>query len=331
MKRAASLALLSAVAIATSCKDPTEIVVDVRTNVPYRTDIVTSFTVGTPGQTEGAFPTTETRAPFSPAGDVGSLVVVPGNAKDSAVSVKVVMGIGREARDCTTANAQGCIIARRTLRYVPHTRLDLPITLYSACIGVPCDPDTTCNILGQCVPADVGDASACAGGVCDVPGGNPPPAGSTVAAVDVAPDASPGGDAAPKDSGGSDAPAESGNDGGGGVPGHPTCPTFVAGGGGSGPTCTAGDVCCEHANETFGCAPSCGAGDIADYECSGGDCASGLFCCLSQGRATCRTSADCDGRAGTYVCTGSNDCPGTKNPCSVPLANDGMGSCGSTM
>src|SRR5206468_1387956 len=156
---------------------------DVRTNVPYRGDIVTSFTVGPPRTTETAFPTTETRAPFGASGEVGSLVVVPGSGKDSQVSVKIVMGIGREARDCSTTSPEGCIIARRTLRYVPHTRLDLPITLYSACVGVPCDPDTTCNILGQCVPADVGE-SACAGSVCDVPGGNPPPPGSGDAAVD---------------------------------------------------------------------------------------------------------------------------------------------------
>lgn len=332
MRRSAFVvSALSAIAIATSCKDPTEIVVDVRTNVPFRTDTVTSFTVGNPGQTESAFPTTETRAPFGPSGEVGSLVVVPGNGKDSPVSVKVVMGIGREARDCTTANAQGCIIARRTLRYVPHTRLDLPITLYSACVGVPCDPNTTCNILGQCVPADVGDTSACAGGVCDVPGGNPPP-GTPVSPADAAPDGT-GGDAAPKDSGGSDAIAEGGSDAGsdadGGVPGAPVCPTFASGGG-KGPACIAGQVCCEHTTTSYGCAESCSPADVATFACSGGDCPNGLFCCLAKGLATCRDTSECDMLPGrSYVCVSTNDCPGMKSPCAVPLAGTaGMGSCG---
>ncbi len=61
MRRASSaLVVLGGILVAASCRDPTEIELDARTNVPWRSNIVTSFTVGSPGETESAFATTET-------------------------------------------------------------------------------------------------------------------------------------------------------------------------------------------------------------------------------------------------------------------------------
>lgn len=289
-----------ALMIATSCKDPTEIVVDVHTNVAFRPDLVTSFTVGARGDTESAFPTTEIRTPYGADGDVGSLVVIPGGAKDATVSIKVVMGIGREARDCSIANAAGCIIARRTLRYVPHTRLELPISLFTQCVGVPCDADTTCNILGQCVPATI-PPEACAGEVCDVPGGSAPPAGVPADASIEGGDGAAPNDAAPRDAGDAEASFD-----GGTVPPDvpPVCPLI------GGTRCTRPNTCCT-VGSGWGClASACAEGDTT-FECTG-HCPAGTYCCLATiknvTRATCRPALDCNVLQGELVCESALDC-----------------------
>jgi hypothetical protein len=145
-----------------NCREPTSILIEAQTNVVYRQGIVTSFTVGKPGTTENAEPTTESTDPWGASGVIGSLVVVPETSDDAVVSIKLVMGVGgHDPRQCTGTNPTGCIFARRRLRYTAHEQLRLPISLYARCEGVPCDALTTCNYLGACVISEI-DPSTCA-------------------------------------------------------------------------------------------------------------------------------------------------------------------------
>jgi hypothetical protein len=157
------LASLVVTFVAIACQEPTQVMIDVRTDVSYRSGIVTSFTVGaTPGEVETAELTTESSEPWGSDGRIGSLAVVPSSSsKDGRISVKVVMGIRRAARDCKPPAYEGCIVARRALYYVPNQLLRLPIALYANCESVACDQESTCNALGQCVSSEV-DLRSCA-------------------------------------------------------------------------------------------------------------------------------------------------------------------------
>jgi hypothetical protein len=103
-------------------------------------------------------------------GYVGSIVVLPSGSSDDAVGIEIVGGLGnKDPKDCTHADPQ-CIVARRSLRYLPHTPLTLPITLELSCAGVACDdPSTTC-LSGACVPSTI-NPDACLAGNCTIDAG----------------------------------------------------------------------------------------------------------------------------------------------------------------
>jgi hypothetical protein len=161
---------------ASSCRDPTEIIVDV-TSTSCSTLTETAITVGPSGVTS-ANGFTATQAGCQTATDVGSLVVVPSGSLDDAVGIEVIGGLGKDPSKCSHADPQ-CIVARRSLRYVPHTPLELPIALDATCAGVACDDPTTTCFRGSCVPATV----VCADGTCSLGG---PLDGGTDAAFDAA-------------------------------------------------------------------------------------------------------------------------------------------------
>lgn len=98
----------------------------------------------------------------SSSGRIGTLVFVPSQRGN-----KFEVSVG--ACDKTQMH---CIRAARSVRFVPHTPLRLPISLDRACMDVLCLPDFTCS-GGACVPEDVSDH--CIGGVCTPT--SPPDAG----------------------------------------------------------------------------------------------------------------------------------------------------------
>jgi hypothetical protein len=285
MRRVLAFGSIAAIAAALSCRDPTEVVVEVHTNVPYKSGIVTSFTVGSVGETESAFSTTETRDPWGPDGFVGSLVVVPGSSKDASLSVKIVMGVTRDPHDCSIEKPDGCIFSRRTLHYVAHRELHLPVAVYAQCIGVPCDASSTCNYLGQCVSA----AASCEASDCPLPGDIVdggvaiPPSADASPDVDASQDAALDGDA-------------HGLDDAGGVGIH--CP--------GGDPCAPGNVCCHNPSAgTYACIPSGGTCLGPTYRCDGkDDCNGGEFCCGNSGGSQCAAIA-CPI---TTLCTVDADC-----------------------
>ena len=106
-------------------------------------------------------------------GKVGALVIVPSGANDEPIAFRVVAGVDQPFEDCL-AETPGpkCIVARRSLHFLPHTSLNVPIALNLVCEGVPCSPDSTC-VNHACVAAAV-DPSTCTGDVgCPLEGAHP--------------------------------------------------------------------------------------------------------------------------------------------------------------
>jgi len=181
MQRWALIMLGIAVALVASCKDPTQVDVVMRTNVPYATG--TGIAVWSSRSGAVGTPVVESNEAWLADGEVGNVVVTPGDAsKESALTVRVAMGLrGKRAADCTDdGDSRGCIIARRKLAFLPHTPLNPPVVMYLACEGVKCDANSTCSYLGQCVTAQV-DPAACATPEGCLPPGEPPFVPSPVA------------------------------------------------------------------------------------------------------------------------------------------------------
>ncbi len=175
LRRPAVLGLVLVAAIA-SCQEPTQITLVVRTNVPYRANVTMAMWSSTSGRiAPGTAPQAIYSEPWLSDGLLGDLVVTPGRSKDEPLTLRVVLGVGRDPSQCSDANAKGCIVARRRLSFVPHTRLRVPVVLWLACDGVVCGDDETCNYVGKCVPATV-DPGACSSPEgCVLPGDPPGP------------------------------------------------------------------------------------------------------------------------------------------------------------
>jgi hypothetical protein len=297
------LVVLAAIAVVVSCRDPTEIQLEARTNVVWHAGIDTSFTVGSPGQTEASFSTTETRDAWGADGFVGSLVVVPGSSKNAPLSVKVVMGITRDPHDCSIAQPDGCIFARRTLSYVPHRSLDLPIELYAQCAGVACDASTTCNFLGKCVSSAI-DPSTCDSETGCAPPGDKPPADGGIPP-------------APLDSG-EDAPTDAPHD----APKDAIGPPNLDGGSDAGAagdiacgaslTCHMGTYCCFDPGSGNASCPTSAQpcpSQLYILKCDGPeDCLSGQCCANGQSASCAPMGAACAG--GNELCHGPVECGG---------------------
>jgi hypothetical protein len=148
------IAAASAVAglVLASCLGATQIELHVATNAPCRDSSQwkgVSIAVGSPTDVETKAPTLTTTACQS-GGDVGSLVIVPTGSNTDEVGILVVAGISRNPEDCAANHYQGCIVARRSIRFSPHKTLDVYVTMTNDCIGISCDATHTC-VNGECV------------------------------------------------------------------------------------------------------------------------------------------------------------------------------------
>ena len=155
---------VASAALLLSCRDPTEITIELSTDEPCEVASAqgTNITAGGRELPDDKAPGARTTSCAN--GNVGTMVLLPGGSLDDAVSVRVVMGVHRSAAECTTSDGgaldyDGCIVARRSLRYLPHTRLTLPIALRAVCEGKAC-PGQTC-VQGQCVDPTLRDPSRC--------------------------------------------------------------------------------------------------------------------------------------------------------------------------
>lgn len=149
-----------------ACRDPTQITLEIHTDAACDAVAGTAIFVGTPGNVENVAPAATTSACTSD-GDIGSLVLVPRDSNDLSVGVRVALSVSGNLDECLTPDyGDSCIIARRSLRYIEHTPLTLPMDLSVVCQGTFCDANTTC-INGECVDASVDPNDCTKNDTCD--------------------------------------------------------------------------------------------------------------------------------------------------------------------
>jgi hypothetical protein len=142
-----------------ACTDPTYVTVHVTTDVPCERLQGVTLTVGKLGALEDKVPTTRTAE--CNGNEIGTLTVVPSGEDDGEFAVRVIMGIERDVETCTSpAYGDGCVVARRGLRFLPGDSVELPIVMRQICNGIPCGPYDTC-VRGSCVPATCKDSNTC--------------------------------------------------------------------------------------------------------------------------------------------------------------------------
>lgn len=164
MRPHAFFGFVLAAAIVASCREPTTILLQISTDVDCATvqkqKVV--LRIGTRDAIKAGQGQTTEATTCDANGDVGTLTVIPSGDESSPVVISVVLGTVGASAACTPG-APGCIVASRSIGYVGHTTLKLPIKLTKSCIGVPCGFDQTC-VAGTCVSNEV---RACPNDVCD--------------------------------------------------------------------------------------------------------------------------------------------------------------------
>jgi hypothetical protein len=291
--------LAPAVAIdLTACLGPTEIVLDVRTDLactdPARWRGV-AISVGQPGEDVESRSPVLTSASCNATGEIGTLSLVPTGSKDARIGVRVVAGITRNPEDCAAKGYDGCIVARRTVTYLPHQSQSLLVDLTGDCIGNACDLNHTC-VNGSCTDTVTAQPPV-------APDGGPA-SGPTVRCGDD----------------GTTCPA--------GDPKNTCCVTFDFDAGTGRGTCMAAESCPTASAVLYCDDPSdCDPGDAADP---------GVCCVTGNGggnaitNAACQPVSTCNANAGSQVyslCEQRQPCPWSGNNCSLAPTAPGYFEC----
>jgi hypothetical protein len=149
------------VAILTSaggCLDPTQVTLSLSSDVCARIS-ETAISVGAIGEVEMMSPAA-TQGGCSGA-DIGTLAVAPTDDKSAAWALKVVSSVEALVDACQPPEyGPQCIVARRSLRFIEHESLELPIVMRESCLGVLCPEDQTC-VDGECRLAACDDPGNC--------------------------------------------------------------------------------------------------------------------------------------------------------------------------
>jgi hypothetical protein len=319
-----------ALVVLCSCRSPTEIVLDLTTDVPCDKASAggANITVGRFEELERKPPAATTTActPGVPLNSLGTVVLIPSGADDEPVSVRVVLGVDSPAETCTRTEGiapdyTGCIVARRSLRYSPHESLRLPIELRKVCEGHAC-PGQTC-VMGSCVASTIPDPAACTTDeacgdhVLLPPDAEPPDAGAPMDAGEsddvTIVDASDAGADADADAGDADADAgdadahagDAGKDANAGDSGFPLPGCLDAQDGGCAPAGSRASCfeCCSQACSIDGTAPF--------YMT--------IWSCVCD-------AGQCTGSCASSVCAAP---PASTTQCSLCLVDAGAASCSS--
>jgi hypothetical protein len=145
-----------------SCQEATQVEVVLSTDLPCDQISMTSITVGRSEQLEQKFPSLSSPSCEPGSKSLGTLTLVPSGDADEEFAIRVVTGVTGVSPDaCVNEGNKGCIIARRSMRYLPNRKLFLPIPMYAECKGVYCEPGTTCHRAGICRPANIADPERC--------------------------------------------------------------------------------------------------------------------------------------------------------------------------
>ncbi len=161
MRRLLILAAISAsLALAASCREPTQITISITTDAKCTDIDGVGISVGVLGADLDNKPASAISLRCDAAtGRVGSLVLVPSGSNSDEIAFRVTAGYGKKVDDCRPPFGAGCIVARRAVRYIPHTPLYVPVKLSVACNGIACDPTSTCE-NGRCIDARI-DPTKC--------------------------------------------------------------------------------------------------------------------------------------------------------------------------
>jgi hypothetical protein len=144
-----------------ACQEPTQITVEVSTDIDCGLGIDTGINVGALGDVDGK-PPGSTKSACESSGRIGSLVAVPAGSGPEEVGFRIVTSVGVPLSACETpTEGDSCIVSRCALGYLEQKKLLVPVVQRDACIGVPCDETTTC-VRGDCVDAAI-DPQLCTG------------------------------------------------------------------------------------------------------------------------------------------------------------------------
>jgi len=156
--------LLTALALASfGCRTPTQVTVEVTTDVPCSDTPGTTIGVARLGALEAAAPLSSKTTCTN--GRVGALVIVPSGDRKDEIAIRVVTGVKTDPNTCVAPSYKGCVVARRALHFIEHTELVVRVLMRSSCLDVPCREDRTC-VKGECVDSKI-DPHACEGSGCD--------------------------------------------------------------------------------------------------------------------------------------------------------------------
>lgn len=357
VRTAIALGSCIALGLIAACQQATSVRLELSTNVGCERAQGVQIFAGKPGTVEGSAPAAED--PSCTNGSLGNIVAQPPEDKSAAAAFRVVLGVTRPVSQCTASDGYaGCIVQRRELRYIEGETLRLPIVMYERCIGVACDPSSTCASNGLCVSAKITDSASCIPPrTCLPPGdpgtpaipGTPSEAGAdgtspSDGATDAAATPDSGADAtteAGKPDSGTDSGADAGKDSG--TDGGADSGTDAGGDGGSGAsgtiacgaqTCSGGAHCCS--GKLAGAAPAClpmgvpcKANDHeGTIECDQtSDCASPSQCCRIGSNVLCLAPGmDCT--LENKACRSSADCGGASCEMGINIGQVVMSLCG---
>jgi hypothetical protein len=158
---------------APSCRGATQVKVRIWTDLPCEqiAGRGTALTIGEAGDDLEAKPPARVSLSCDPnTGSLGELVLVPtGDERDAAFAFKVVTAVTAGSVDLCQAPAyEGCIVARRVLRYVPQTTLFLDVLMRASCESIECNAKSTCFDRDECRSAVIDDPEQCeTPGTCD--------------------------------------------------------------------------------------------------------------------------------------------------------------------
>jgi hypothetical protein len=165
-----------------ACRQPTEIVVQVTTDVSCDDLPKTSIAVGTLGTVDATVPASSTLgcdsiqgASAIATGKIGSVVLLPAESESGPVALTLVTAFGDVAtlENCQSQAMAGvsadperaadCIIARRALHFEESRKVSLNLMMEADCAGVPCGPTTTCVTGRICQDICLAEGSSCKG------------------------------------------------------------------------------------------------------------------------------------------------------------------------
>lgn len=152
---------------AMSCRGATQITLHLSTDLDCSNPAAwqgVAVYVGSPGADVETKAATLTTTACNGDRTIGTVVVTPSGANDDDVGVRVVAGVTTKPEDCATNDYAGCIVSRRTIRFTPHSNLDVDVALDGTCLGISCDAFHSCA-LGSCVEATVGNTGPADAGI----------------------------------------------------------------------------------------------------------------------------------------------------------------------